>query len=366
LPFALIDNYFEAAAMPFPYFENISTDFTGKWTSQRKRKIAEPEAEKMVIPAKRKANTVPCPHTMTIVRTSRQLVAEKKQCLICLEDYFSTLTDHGKVTPVKMGCLHVFCRDCIETHLSSSITCPLPWCEAHLPLQPETCELCAAWQRDHTAIGSLVVTIRAREMLGSIKDALKQLTLEDDFFELPRVAKDRLFAHVRNTLKRYKWQFHSGIDLAELLDPFLLAIDIEAVRKHYGPRLSAPAPNTSHFPPREHDPNDYPPGEEPWIAAFFRQWAMDYERENGEVKEGWGVWAKKTEQDSWEWPYKRITAHKTDNVGEVEYLVKWVGQRYFPSWVQKEQLNSCAREAYDKAHGVVHGVIENAKKRRKT
>lgn len=207
--------------------------------------------------------------------------------------------------------------------------------------------------------------MRAAEMLGSIKDALKRLALEDDFFDLPRQAKDQLFAHVRTTLKRYEWQFHSGVDLAELLDPFLVAIDVEAARKHYEPRLSAAAPKTSSFPPRDHDQDDYPPGEEPWIAALFRQWALDYEEQNGEVKEGWGIWVKKEEQDSWEWPYKRITAHKTNADGQVEYLLKWVEQRYFPSWVKEGQLDAVARIMYDKAHNVVHQEAGSSKKKRR-
>jgi hypothetical protein len=159
--------------MPFPYFENISTDFTGTWSSARKRKSVASDAEQPALPAKRKANAITCPHTVTAVRASRQLKAERKQCHICLEDYFSTPGDHSKVVPVKMGCSHIFCRECIETHLSSSITCPLPWCEAQLALQPEACGLCAAWKRDHIAAEPLMVTVRAHEMLGSIKDALK-------------------------------------------------------------------------------------------------------------------------------------------------------------------------------------------------
>jgi hypothetical protein len=353
--------------MPFPYFENVSTDFTGKWSSPRNRKKATPEAVQPAPPAKRKTNTSPCPHTMTVVRSSRQLAAEKRQCPICLEDYFSTPADHEKVTPVKMACSHLFCRTCIETHLSSSISCPLPWCEAQLPLQPETCDLCASWQRDHlhAAAGSLVVTVRATEMLGSIKDALVRLALEDNFFALPKPATARLLSHVRTTLKRYEWQFHAGIDLAELLDPFLLATDVDATREYYGTRLSAPAISDACFPPREHDPDDYPPGTEPWIAGFFRLWALDYEEQNGEVREGWGVWAKKEEQDSWEWPYKRITAHKTDAEGRVEYLVKWVGRRYFPSWVKAEQIDGAARRRYGEANGVVRKEGAEANRKRK-
>jgi hypothetical protein len=353
--------------MPFPYFENISSDFTGTWTSSRKRKAVVLESHQPNAPAKRKPKGLPCPHTMTIMRSSRQLAVEKKQCPICLEDYFSASDENGKVTPVKMGCSHSFCRECIETHLSSNIKCPLPWCEAHLPLQPEACELCAAWQRDHAEAGSLVVTVRAKEMFGNIKDALHRLALDDDFFKLPRLARDRLYAHIRETLKRYGWQYHSDIDLAELLDPFLLAIDIEAAREHYGPKISAPAPDAVRFPPREHDSDDYAHGEEPWIAAFFRQWAVDYVQENGEAKQGWGVWEKKTEQDSWEWPYKRIITHKTGVVDEqVEYLVKWVGQRYYPSWVEKGELDSAARKIYDKAHGVVHKPRADSKRKRRT
>jgi hypothetical protein len=203
-------------------------------------------------------------------------------------------------------------------------------------------------------------------MLGSIKDALKKLVREDVFFKLPKQAKDRLFAHVRATLNRYEWQFHSGIDLAELLDPFLLAVDSEATHKHYGRTLSAPAPNISCFPPRDHDPDDYPVGKEPWIAGFFRQWAIEYEEQNGEIKEGWGVWAKKSEQDSWEWPYKRITAHKTNVDGKVEYLVKWIGQRYFPSWVQDDQLDAATRRIYDEAHKMVSQETSRLRKKART
>jgi hypothetical protein len=203
-------------------------------------------------------------------------------------------------------------------------------------------------------------------MFGTIKDALYRLALDDDFFELPRLARDRLYAHIRETLKRYEWQYHSGIDLAELLDPFLLAIDIEAAHEHYGPKLSAPAPDAARFSPREHDSDDYAQGEEPWIAAFLRQWAVEYVQENGEAKQGWGVWEKKTEQDSWEWPYKRIIAHKTGADEQVEYLVKWVGQRYFPSWVNKGELDTAARKIYDEAHGVVHKSRGGSKRKRRT
>lgn len=199
------------------------------------------------------------------------------------------------------------------------------------------------------------MTVRAREMLGSIKDALRQLAQDDDAYTLPKQAEKRLLAHVRTTLKRYEWQFHTGIDLAELLDPFLLAINIADARKHYGSELSAPKLEHTQFPPREHDPDDYPPDEEPWIAAFFRQWALEYEKENGEMKEGWGVWSMKADDEaSWEWPYKRIQAHKTGSDGHIEYLVKWVGQRHLASWVKREQLVAEARDIYDKAHGVSH------------
>lgn len=106
-------------------------------------------------------------------------------------------------------------------------------------------------------------------------------------------------------------------------------------------------------------------GEEPWVAAFFRQWALEYEEQNGEAKEGWGVWAKKEEQDSWEWPCKRIVAHKTNADAIVEYLVKWVGQRHFPSWLREDQLDAAARRIYYDAHGVVHRGEREVKKRRK-
>ncbi|KAG9189574.1 hypothetical protein G6011_06442 [Alternaria panax] len=189
----------------------------------------------------------------------------------------------------------------------------------------------------------------------SAGSALRRLAQEDDAYALPKRAEQRLLTHVRTTLKRYEWQFHSGLDLAELLDPFLLAIDVGDTRHHYGPELSAPKLDHNHFPPRKHDTDDYPLGEEPWIAAFFRQWALDYEKENGEVQEGWGVWSMKAGNDaSWEWPYKRIQAHKTAGDGQIEYLVKWVGQRHLASWVKGEQLITEARDVYDRAHGLIH------------
>ncbi|KAF2032172.1 hypothetical protein EK21DRAFT_61462 [Setomelanomma holmii] len=346
--------------MPFPYFEGISTDFTGTWTSSRKRKAPDIAPK----PAPCKSNAVPCPHDVTAIRSSRQLKEGKQQCPICLEDYFSTPHGRTTVTPVKAGCSHSFCRECLETYLSSNISCPLPWCKACLPLQPESCELCGAWQRDHSE-SLLVVTVRAEEMLGSIKDALRRLAHEDHFYKLPASAFKLILAHVRTTLKRYEWQFHAGIDLAELLDPFLLAIDAEAAHEYYGFELSAPTPFSSDFPPREHDADDYTPGEEPWIVAFFRQWALDYAEVNGEVREGWGDWSKNPEQESWDWPYKRIIAHKTGVDGQMEYLVKWVGQRYFPSWIQADQLDVAGRSIYDKAHGRASQKSKGPSRKRK-
>lgn len=293
---------------------------------------------------------------MKAVRSSRQLAAEKKQCPICLEDFFEAPTGRDCVAPVQMGCQHIFCRECIEAHLSSQIKCPLPWCEARLPLQPDDCYLCAYWERNKA--DSLVVTVRAKEMTTSIKDALTQLTAEDELFNLSKKEKSRLMMHVRETLTRYERQFHSGIGLAELLDPFLLAVDQTRARAYYGAKLQAPAPNPSMFPRREHDPDDYPRGQEPWVAAFFRQWALEYEQENGEVKEGWGVAAKSEDGSdwSWEWPYKRILAHKTEVNGKIRYLVKWVGNRWPDSWVSREELGDAARRVYDEAHGITHEI----------
>jgi hypothetical protein len=81
--------------------------------------------------------------------------------------------------------------------------------------------------------------MRAKEMLGSIKDGLGRLAQEDDTFALPKQAQNRLFAHVRSTLKRYEWQYYAGTDLAELLDLFLLVIDLEDMRTFYGLKLSS-------------------------------------------------------------------------------------------------------------------------------
>ncbi|KAF2643156.1 hypothetical protein P280DRAFT_245043 [Massarina eburnea CBS 473.64] len=339
--------------------ESLSTSSAARWKSPRKRaQTATEETQETTLSGKRNRTSkcvYPCPHTMEAVRSRRS--QEKTPCSICLEYFFDTPSGRERVMPVKMGCQHIFCRECIETHLSSNIKCPLPWCEAQLPLQPDDCDLCAYWGKTHA--DCLILTVRAEEMMRSIKDELDRLVTESDFFKLSRTQNSRLMFHVSNTLKQYEWQFHSGVDLAELLDPFLRVLDRDAARTYYGATLHAPAPNPSIFPPRENDPDDYPAGQEPWIAAFFRQWALEYEKENGEVKEGWGIWAKNKEneiEDSWEWmwPYKNIITHKTAVNGKIVYLVKWVGNRYPASWCGKEQLAEGSHKNYDEEHGIVH------------
>jgi hypothetical protein len=140
--------------MPFPYFGNISTDFTGVRTRPRKRKTLLPgQLPLETRPSKRRSSAASCPRFITIVRATRQLAVEKAKCLIFLEDYFDTPNCRDKVIPNKMGCSHIFCRDCIETHLSSSTKCPVPWCDAHLPMRPDVWGLCAAWTREYAAAG---------------------------------------------------------------------------------------------------------------------------------------------------------------------------------------------------------------------
>jgi hypothetical protein len=78
------------ATMPFPYYDDLPAEFMVTWTSPRNRKATTPAVASSAPPAKCKASASPCPHSMTVVRASRQLAAEKKQCPICLEDYFST------------------------------------------------------------------------------------------------------------------------------------------------------------------------------------------------------------------------------------------------------------------------------------
>ncbi|KAF2258361.1 hypothetical protein CC78DRAFT_537824 [Lojkania enalia] len=339
-------------------------------TSPRTSVMTQPDMVPGPTSRKRKAlANAACPHTMTLLRSTRSMATEQKQCPICFEEYFTTPTGGEQVIPVKMACKHVFCRSCIEGQRSLDIKCPHPWCESPYLIQPDCCDLCALWAKEHDEI-NLLVTVRAREMTLSIATALKQLSIEDIFFKLSHSVKAKLFRHVKQTLTRFEWQYHSGIDLAELLDPFLLAVDIRATRAYFGPDLSCPAPSPDCFPPRTHDPDDYPPGEEPWIAAFFRQWALDYESENGETKDGWGVWSKKEENGpewSWEWPYKRIIGHRTEPDGTVSYLVKWVGKRFANEWLKRDQLgHERVWRKYDKAHGVTHtnGSKSRTKKRR--
>jgi hypothetical protein len=290
---------------------------------------------------------------MTFLHSTRALAADRKQCAVCFEEFFDIPERHEPVLPVRMACGHIFCKSCIETHRSFEIKCPFPWCKLQLPLQPEDCELCAYWVRNQA--DSLVLTVRANEMTESIREALEELAEEHDIFELSKSTKRSFLSHIRRTLTRFEWQYHQACDLAELLDPFLTTIDPDEARKFLDDRLSEPAPDVSLFPPREHDPDDYPAGKEPWIAAFLRQWASEYVQQNGEVQEGWGVWGRKLQRDgdwSWEWPYKHILGHRYEDDGTVSYLVKWVGKRFEDSWVKREQMSDGASNDYDKRNGV--------------
>ncbi|ORY08747.1 hypothetical protein BCR34DRAFT_463408, partial [Clohesyomyces aquaticus] len=305
-------------------------------TSPRKRTPPPEEAPP------RNPRAGPCPHTVTAIRTRPQLAKANQRCPVCLEDYFDTPPSGFTIIPVKLACQHIFCRSCIETHRCNKLTCPFPWCEAQFPIQPGVCDLCAYWERAH-CIEPLLLTVRAREMTNSIETALNELAETDSFFKISKLHKRRLLKYIRDTLFECEWQYHSGCDLAELLDPFLIAVDAAEVLAWYGRHLMAPAPNPRLFPVRANDPDDYPPGQEPWIAAFFRQWALEYEKENGEVKQGWGAWNMKRtttmnatpadadSEDRWGWPFKRLIAHKIED-GKTMYLVKWVGRRFAPTW----------------------------------
>ena len=87
------------------------------------------------------------------------------------------------------------------------------------------------------------MSVRAKEMLGSIKDALRQLAQQGDAYTLSK----------NNNTEQIPLTHHT------------------------------------HVLSREIDPDDYPLGEESWMAAFFRQWALDHEEEHGAMEEGWGV-----------------------------------------------------------------------------
>ncbi|KAF2659295.1 hypothetical protein K491DRAFT_591446, partial [Lophiostoma macrostomum CBS 122681] len=314
------------------------------------------------IPSRKQPKTTtkkapPCPHSMSMLRSTRLLSAEKKQCPICYEQYFTKLPDGNEVIPVRMACQHTFCRSCIETHRSQDIKCPFPWCSAEFPIQPDSCELCAYWVRSNC--DDLVLTVRAHEMTKSIENALDEFCEGQKHFRLAKTHKRKLLTHVRRTLTRFEWQYHSGADLAEVLDPFLLAINPTDILNFYGKKLRAPAPDPSVFPPRN-DPDDYPQGDEPWIAGFFRQWALEYEKENGEDKYGWGVWSSKRKEEeemwSWDWPFKRIVAHRVDANGELVYLAKWVGngKRWPDQWINRSDFGDGTTALYDQAHGLSH------------
>lgn len=134
-----------------------------------------------------------------------------------------------------------------------------------------------------------------------------------------------------------------------------MAADSNKARQLYGPELTKPSSDPSFFPPRQSDVEDYPAGEEPWIAGFLRQWALEYEKDYGEMKEGWGEWSKKKGglAESWEWPVKRIITHRIQADESVQYLVKWIGRRFEDSWVTREELgDEAVWKQYDETQGL--------------
>ncbi|KAF2109217.1 hypothetical protein BDV96DRAFT_604949 [Lophiotrema nucula] len=332
-------------------------------TTPRQRSVRQVQP---LPPRKRSRNDISdCPHSLAIVRTRRGSV--EKECSICREPYGTTPAGGDIIVPVKLPCQHVFCQSCVEIHYCDKISCPLPYCTKEFPIQPETCSLCAYWAKENGV--PLLVTVRAAEMVTSIRKALKDLATETKLYSLSRPEMDRLMRHVKDTLTEHEWRYYSGNDLAEILDPFLLAVDQDAAYKYYGAKLVRPAPRGNAFPARTNDPDDYPAGREPWVAAFFRQWALEYERDNGEVKEGLGVPQKLHQRNpsGGNWPYKRILAHKTEANGTVMYLVKWVGKRFLDEWVGKNQLCQEDRMKYDIDHEVQHPGVNSQvviKKRR--
>jgi hypothetical protein len=242
----------------------------------------------------------------------------------------------------------------------------MPWCQENICLQPDWCELCAYWVRQRT--DSLILTVRAEEMAASIDDALQQLAQENEFFQLSKETKRKLLAYVRRTLQRFEWRYYAGVDIAELLDPFLHIVDPEYARAYFGLKLCAPVRNPCFFPLRTNDPDDYSPGQEPWLSAFFRDWALEYEKENGEVKEGWGDWDKMKKGDQaqdYEWPYKRILGHKMETNRAVSYLLRWVGKRIHDSWVTESELGDEAFREYAKIHNITHASRQLRSKERR-
>ncbi|KAF2476348.1 uncharacterized protein BDR25DRAFT_339389 [Lindgomyces ingoldianus] len=317
---------------------NLSPDPPKTWTSARKRISTRSDRTPETFPQKKRPGA--CPRTVATLRTSRQPVNAGQRCPICLEDYFDTPLGGSQVISVKL-----------------------------FPFHPDSCDLCAYWERAHID-EPLLLTVRAREMTRSIHDALIELAEDDDFFKLSKSAKSKLLNHVQQTLTKFEWQYHPAVDLAEFLDPFLLAVDTASAYAFYGLELKTPAPDAARFPPREYDLGDCSSGQEPWIAGFFRQWALEYEQENGEAREGWGEWAKKRERGSewsWDWPYKRIVGHKVEN-GKVLYRIKWVGKRFGESYVGRAELgNAKVWRVYDRVNGVKQGGDAGQRtKRRKT
>jgi hypothetical protein len=95
---------------------------------------------------------------------------------------------------------------------------------------------------------------------------------------------------------------------------------------------------------------------------------LEYEKENGEVKEGWGDWDKMKKGDQaqdYEWPYKRILGHKMETNGAVSYLLRWVGKRIHDSWVTESELGDEAFREYAKIHNITHASRQLRSKERR-
>ncbi|KAF2654120.1 hypothetical protein K491DRAFT_717408 [Lophiostoma macrostomum CBS 122681] len=330
---------------------------TGNKRKAKKQATVPRAKRRAVTPEPSAPSEEPCPHSWKVVKVNDIAEDHDPMCRICLERFLDI--EHAGETPICMLPFgHVFCGVCIESHRDQSLSCPIYRC-SQLP-QPETCSKCKAFVVAHPGQEHVVITIKPYEILGELKQEMKTLADDHPLFKLPSGDLKALNRFWADILKKCKNQHHDADDLAEMLDPFIVEAERVEAKKRYGEQCFEPLPATQakYFQDRDPESQDYSSGQEPWLAAFLRQWAEAYVLECGTTEPAfkWGVLAPGQNDDnimSMYWRVKRILGHRKD--GEVwKYYVEWVGKRWPPEVMRAEDLveQQALVSAYNEEHGI--------------
>ncbi|KAF2267348.1 hypothetical protein CC78DRAFT_566289 [Lojkania enalia] len=299
-----------------------------------------------------------CPHTWSsVAKIDLGGDPEDRACPVCLTEFFRKHEDGGYETPVKLLCGHIIGKKCLSEWRRQSLTCPN--CRDQRGFRPDECEQCEELVLEAAERKYQVIDIRPRDVLEDILVRLRSLADGEEYFALPESAMWTLRDYWSKTLRARRFQYLTAIELAETLDPFLIEAERTNAQDTLGREASKLTPE-GYFSPRNINWGDYPAGEEPWIAAFLRDWAAEYVGANGQERLGhvWGEYttAISPENGYWNQLYrpKRIIGHHLHG-NTLRYLVKWVGDRWGSEWVDWRDLREMTEmlDAYNARFGIV-------------